>query len=119
MRQHAIKRAYPSAYIGWVVQKSFAGVLEYDPAIDEIILISIPSTSDPHAGKGAFVRAGRATFRTLKELRLKFWARPYDLVLDLHASFRSGLLGLANPGGRRIGTGLLQHRHNAGDLRLQ
>jgi lipopolysaccharide heptosyltransferase I len=100
---HALKRCYPFCFIGWVVQKGFLGILQSDPAIDEIIPISIPSTSDPHAARGAFIRAAWATLGTLRVLRRKFKADPYDLVLDLHASFRSGLLGLTNPSGLKIG----------------
>lgn len=100
---HAIKRCSPSSYVGWIVQRAFAGVLEPDPAVDEIIPISIPSTSDPHAGRGAVPRALAATMSTLRRLRRKFRRQPYQIVLDLHASFRSGLLALANPGGLRIG----------------
>jgi heptosyltransferase I len=100
---HALKRCYPSCFIGWIVQKGFQGILQSDPAIDEIIPISIPSTSDPHAPRGAFIRAASATITTLRMLRRRFKDRPYDIVLDLHASFRSGLLGLTNPGCLRIG----------------
>jgi heptosyltransferase I len=100
---HALKRKHPSCYIGWIVQKGFQGILQSDSAIDEIVPISIPSTSDPHAARGAFIRAASATLATLRVLRKRFKDRPYDLVLDLHASFRSGLLGLPNPDGLRIG----------------
>lgn len=100
---HALKRENPSCYIGWIIQSGFTGIIEADSAVDQIIPISIPSTSDPAAGRGAFFRATRATVATLMRLRKKFQASPYDLVLDLHASFRSGLLGLMNPGGTRIG----------------
>ena len=114
---HALKRNYPSCSIGWIVQKGFQAIIESDPAIDEIIPISIPSTSDPQAPRGAFISAASATMATLRNLRKRFKDRPYDLVLDLHASFRSGLLALANPGGLRIGfrdakelNTLFQHR---------
>ncbi len=102
---HAIKRTYPSCYIGWIVQKGFSAVLESDPAIDEIIPIFIPSTSDPLAPRGAFMRAAVATVQTVGLLRRLFREHPYDMVLDLHASFRSGLLGMTNPSGVRIGFG--------------
>jgi heptosyltransferase I len=85
------------------VQRGFSALLEPDSAIDEIIPIFIPSTSDPNARRGAIQSAAQATWKTLKDLRARFRAQPYDLVLDLHASFRSGLLALTNPGGRRIG----------------
>jgi heptosyltransferase I len=100
---HALKRENPTCYIGWIIQKGFVGIIEADPAVDEIIPVFIPSTSDPAAGRGAFLRATKATIATVMELRQKFAAAPYDLVLDLHASFRSGLLGRTNPGGLRIG----------------
>ncbi len=100
---HALKRTHPSCFVGWIVQQGFQGILQSDPAIDELIPISIPSTSDPHPARGAVIRATSATLATLRTLRKRFKDQPYDLVLDLHASFRSGLLGLTNPGGLRIG----------------
>ncbi len=100
---HAIKRHYPSCYLGWVVQDPLRAVIDNDPSIDEVIPISIPSTSDPNAGKGAFLKAFKATLTTIWELRREFRSNPYDVVLDLHASFRSGLLSLANPDGLRVG----------------
>ena len=114
---HAIKRCFPSCYIGWIIQEPFRAILESDPAVDEIIPISIPSTSEPGAGAWSVVRAATATVTTLRSLRTRFRDRPYDVVLDLHASFRSGLLGAANPNGVRIGFAdakelntLFQHR---------
>jgi heptosyltransferase-1 len=114
---HALKRHRPSCYIGWIVQKSLAAILEGDSAIDEIIPISIPSTSDPLAARGALARAAVATLRTLNQLHRRFRNNRFDLVLDLHASFRSGLMGTANPKGARIGFSdakelntLFQHR---------
>ena len=100
---HAIKRSHPSCHIGWIVQRGFAPILEADPSVDEIIPIFIPSTSDPLAPRGAFFRAASATVRTVGQLRDRFRKHPYDIILDLHASFRSGLLGITNPNGFRIG----------------
>ncbi len=100
---HAFKRCYPEVSIGWVVQKAFASIVERDPAVDDVFVIDIPSTSEPTAKKNALTKAVTATLRTLKDLRRVFSSNPYDLVLDLHASFRSGILALCNPGGVRIG----------------
>jgi len=100
---HAIKRRYPTSYIGWVVQKGLAGLLEPDPFIDEIITIDIPSTSEPSARTSAYIHAFSSTVRSLKILRRRFVARPYDLILDLHASFRSGLISIMNPKSFRLG----------------
>lgn len=100
---HAIKRLYPSCHIGWIIQKNLISLIEHDPAISEIIPISIPSTSEPGARAGSFLSAASATLRTLGTLGNLFSKNPYDWILDLHASFRSGLLGMMNPGGKRIG----------------
>lgn len=100
---HAIKRCYPSCHVGWIVQAAFQGILEHDPSIDEILPISIPSTSDPHAPRGSFVRALVATLKTVRDLRTVLKHARYDYVLDLHASFRSGLFAMSNPDGVRVG----------------
>lgn len=100
---HAIKRVYPAATIGWLIQAGLESFLESDPSIDEIIKISIPSTSDPHARRNVHFLAAVATMRELRRLRTKFAANHYDFVIDLHASFRSGLISRTNPHGIRYG----------------
>lgn len=100
---HALKRCFPGCHLGWIVQDAFAGLLERDPAIDTVYPIHISSTSDPRAGRLAYLQAFKETLATLQLLRRKLKRHPYDLILDLHASFRSGLLERTNPGGLRIG----------------
>ena len=100
---HALKRGLPDCRIGWVVERAFAPLLAADPAIDTVHAIHIPATSNPDAGRGVYWDAFRALLTTMRALRAACRAAPYDYVLDLQASFRSGLLSLANPGGRRIG----------------
>jgi lipopolysaccharide heptosyltransferase I len=99
---HAIRRCLPDSSLGWVVQDSFKELLERDQAIDAIYPISIASTSDPEARKSAYLRAFNDTIASLFYLRRNL-ARSYDIVLDLHASFRSALLGITAAGGQRIG----------------
>ncbi|RWX45993.1 heptosyltransferase-1 [Candidatus Electrothrix aarhusensis] len=94
---HAIKRCFPNCFIGWIAQQSFAPLLQADDSIDAVYPIQIPSTSDPQAGRWAFSKAFKATISTLQKLHREFQQKPYDLILDLHASFRSGLLGRTNP----------------------
>jgi lipopolysaccharide heptosyltransferase I len=100
---HALKRSWPDCRIGWIVQQHFAPLLAADKSIDRIHPVSIPSTSEPQAGRSAWLNALLATVRALKTLRAQLRQEPYDLILDLHASLRSGLLGRCNPGGLRIG----------------
>ncbi len=100
---HALKRCFPGCHLGWIVQDVFAGLLERDPAIDSVYPIHISSTSDPRAGRFAYLQAFKETLATLQLLRRGLKRHPSDLVLDLHASFRGGLLGRTNPGGLRVG----------------
>ncbi len=114
---HALKRCYPESWIGWIVQEAYASLVEGDPAVDAVYPVNIPSTSDPQAGRLAYLHALPALAQALFRLRRRLRREPCDLVLDLHASFRSGLFGLTNPGGIRIGFAdakelnpLFQHR---------
>ncbi|MGC8660509.1 MAG: glycosyltransferase family 9 protein, partial [Desulfomonilaceae bacterium] len=100
---HALKRRHADCYIGWVIQKNLTGLIEDDPAVDELIPIEIPSTSEPSATSVTYIRALTTTLKCLRSLRSKFVENPYDLVLDLHASFRSGLMAILNPRGFRLG----------------
>lgn len=100
---HAIKRVYPGSKIGWVIQSGLESLLSGDSALDEIIMIDIPSTSNPGAPKKAYLDAAVATFRQLGRLRQKFKSSGYDIVIDLHASFRSGLISLTCPKSVRYG----------------
>ncbi|HIP83746.1 MAG TPA: glycosyltransferase family 9 protein, partial [Desulfocapsa sulfexigens] len=83
--------------------QTFAPLLECDPAIDTVYPIHISSTSDPEAGRMAYLHAFKEMLGTLITLRSQFKQARYDLILDLHASFRSGFFGWTNPGGIRIG----------------
>jgi len=100
---HALKRCFPACSLGWIVQDTFTGLLECDPAIDVVYPIHISSTSEPGAGLSAYLLAFKETLKTFQRLHRRLKGSPYDFVLDLHASFRSGMLGKANPGGTRIG----------------
>lgn len=100
---HALKRCRSDQRIGWIVQQSYASLLECDSAIDVVYPIKIPSTSEPGAGKDRYFKALKATVQTMFYLKGMFRECPYEKVLDLHASFRSGLLGMTNPGGLKIG----------------
>lgn len=100
---HALKRCHPTCRIGWIAEQGYAPLLARDPAVERVHAIHIPSTSNPDSGKAAYVQALSATLRTLRQLRAVFRQESYDLILDFHASFRSALLALTNPGGLRLG----------------
>ena len=114
---HALKRCFPGCRLGWIVERGLETILERDRSIERIHPIHIPSTSEPGARWPVYCKALAATVGALKYLRSDFLLQPYDVILDLHASFRSGLFALMNPGGLRVGFGdarelntLFQHR---------
>jgi len=100
---HALKRRFPQCFIGWVAEQGYAPLVGQDDSVDRVHPMHIPSTSSPDSTWISYGGALVATARVLYELRRSFAAAPYDLILDLHASFRSGLMAMMNPGGLRIG----------------
>lgn len=100
---HALKRCFPTCGVGWIVEQGFAPLVAQDTAVDAVHPIHIPSTSNPDSGRLSYLQAFAATLSVLRKLRTVFHTSPYDLILDLHASFRSGLFSLMNPGGLRVG----------------
>jgi len=100
---HALKRRFPQCFIGWVTEQGYAPLVGQDDSVDRVHPMHIPSTSSPDSTWGSYGSALVASVRVLRDLRRAFAAAPYDLILDLHASFRSGLMAMMNPGGLRIG----------------
>ena len=100
---HALKRVFPSCTIGWVAQKHFSPLLMSDPAVDLVHAVDIPSTSEPGNNGMVWWQATTGLWRALRSLRQEFSREKYDIVLDLHASFRSGLFSIISNGKRRLG----------------
>ncbi|HEX4895071.1 MAG TPA: glycosyltransferase family 9 protein [Solimonas sp.] len=82
-----LRARWPRAHIAWLAQSGFAGILEGDPRLDEII----PVAKDALRSAGGLARLRR-------ELR----ARRFDLVLDAQGLLKSRLLARL-AGGHRIG----------------
>jgi ADP-heptose:LPS heptosyltransferase len=114
---HALKRCFPTCHIGWIAEQGFSSLIARDTAVDRVFPIHVPSTSSPGTGRLDYLRAFYAMVQVLRTLWHTLHEEPYDLILDLHASFRSGLFALMNPGGVRVGFAdarelntLFQHR---------
>jgi heptosyltransferase-1 len=91
----ALRRHYPEARIGWVVEEAMAPVLEGHPDLDELLTVRLR-----HWGKEPFRR------RTLGELR-QFLAAlgrfSPDVVLDLMGNHKAGVISALTGSDRRIG----------------
>ncbi|HWU68293.1 MAG TPA: glycosyltransferase family 9 protein, partial [Stenotrophobium sp.] len=84
----ALRRRYPQAYIGWLVQDNFAGILENDSRIDERIIFQRKMLRSPAA---------------LLQLRKRLKASRYEWVIDTQGLAKSRLLASLAPRAVRIG----------------
>jgi heptosyltransferase-1 len=82
---HGLRESFPSATIGWAVQRSFAPLLQGHPLIDNVHVLASKKL-------GPCVRLG-------SELR----AASYDVVLDAQGLFVSSLVSRLSNAPRRIG----------------
>jgi len=86
-----LRRAYPQAHIAWAVEPAAATLLDYHPALDEVLLYQ----------RSRGTRTFLPFLRTIREHR-------FDLVLDLQRHLKSGLVSLWSGAPVRIGF----HRSN-------
>ncbi len=80
----ALRKAYPDAYIGWVVKEVWQEVLTDNPLIDHLIILK--------KGASGIISAIREA-RSLK----------FDTVIDLQGLFRSGIITFLSGAEERIG----------------
>ena len=81
-----VRRAYPQAYIAWAVEPAAASLLDYHPALDNVILY--------HRNRGS--RAFLPFLQTIRD-------QHFDCVLDLQRHFKSGLVSWWSRAAVRIG----------------
>ncbi|MDP9349539.1 MAG: hypothetical protein M3P24_10435, partial [Gemmatimonadota bacterium] len=72
---HSLKHHSPDTHVTCVAQPGAAALLQGHPAVDEVLLF--------HRGRG---------WRGLLELRYALAERPFDLLLNLQAYFKSGVV---------------------------
>ena len=94
----ALRQFIPSAHISWVVGETAADILQDNPFIDEVVVWSREKW-ETHLRRG---RIGEA-LRMWQQLRTMLSARCYDVALDVHGLFLSGMVAAASGAPRRIG----------------
>ncbi|TFH66724.1 MAG: hypothetical protein E4G90_02085, partial [Gemmatimonadales bacterium] len=88
----ALRRAFPSVHLTWVLQPGPYSLVQGHPAVDEFVLF--------HRGKGgknaASLSSGiggiRSAAKTLRELASRKPEGRFDLLLDLQVYLKAGLL---------------------------
>ena len=76
---HALRVVYPNAQIDWVVEPKSAGVVEGHPDLDRVLTFSRPEKA--REALSAFTKL----CRDIRKSR-------YDIVIDFHGIFKSGIL---------------------------
>ena len=76
-----IKKKYTDIEIDWIVDKSFEGVLDFNPDIDKVHFINLK--------KAKFNKSLHLIFQELKRIR---GFGPYDLVIDLQGLVKSAFV---------------------------
>jgi lipopolysaccharide heptosyltransferase I len=89
----ALRNRFPNAHITWVVNQSYAALLEGHVDLDDIL------TFDRGAGKRSWLGGVRSLIQTLSAIR----RRRFDLVIDLQGLLRSGLMTWLSGSARRVG----------------
>jgi heptosyltransferase I len=75
---NALKRAWPSTHLTWILQPAAHRLVAQHPAVDEFILFQR--------------RRGLQAARSYRELRRVTRGRRFDLVLNLQVYFKAGLI---------------------------
>ena len=91
---HAIRQAYPEAFIAYLTEEKFAAILENNPHLDQIIATRL-NRKPFESRRLAFSRQIKL-IRQLRQLH-------FDLIIDLFGSFRSSLYAWLSGTEKRIG----------------
>src|SRR5437588_12663187 len=78
----ALRIRYPDAYIAWIVNRSYEGLLRGHPDLDAVLPF------DRGASQMGLFQAARSYGRFFRGLS----AEQFDLVIDLQGLLRSGLI---------------------------
>ena len=92
---NGLRQRYPDAYIAWLVNQAYAGLLEGHPQLDEVIPFDRQAFGSVWRG---VMHAGYL-IRFVKKIR----RGRFDLVIDLAGLFRSGLMAYASGSPVRLG----------------
>jgi len=76
-----IKQKYPNIQIDWIVEKAFAGVLEDNPDIDNILTVELK----------ALKKNKLAIFKEIKKIK-NYSKNNYDLVIDAQGLLKSAIV---------------------------
>jgi lipopolysaccharide heptosyltransferase I len=89
----ALRRAYPEAWLAWLVEKAGAGLLRGNPDLDELI------TVDTHAWRANWWTGLRHAWYVTRHLR----RASFDLCIDFQGLLKSGIFAYLSGAPQRLG----------------
>lgn len=102
----AFRRSYPEARLSWLVEPAAKGLLEHNPALDEVILW-------PRGHWQQLWRERRylTLWREIRRFTQALRARNFDLVVDVQGLMKSGIWARLSGAPQRIGLGSKEGSH--------
>lgn len=94
-----LRDKFPNAHITWLVEEMVMDLLENHPDLDEILLFPRRKIVKGLLNPLTLIPTIKEPFKFVKELRRK----KFDLVLDFHGIFKSGLLSFLSGAPKRVG----------------
>lgn len=92
---HALRRKFPNAYIGWVVEDKAADILINNPLLDKVYVLP----KKKWKAQGLTINTIREFVHFVKLIR----EEKFDIAIDLQELFKSGLMTFLSGAKRRIG----------------
>lgn len=89
----ALRRAYPEAWLAWLVERAGANLLRGNPDLDELI------TVDTHSWRANWCVGLRHMWYVTRHLR----RASFDLCIDFQGLFKSALFAYSSGAPRRLG----------------
>lgn len=99
----ALKTAWPNCHITWLVGQVPSDLLGSNPYIDELYIWPRERWEN-HMRRGQFKKA----WQLWRSLQCDLQSRNFDVTLDIHGLFLSGMIATASKAPRRIGMGNTQ-----------
>jgi len=94
-----LKRHFPNSFIGWVAEESSYDILAAQPTIDEVFLFPKNSLRSKLTSLRHFNAGAREFLSFIRDIR----SRRFDLAIDFHGLFKSGIISLLSGAPERVG----------------
>lgn len=94
-----IRKNYPGSYIGWVVEEPARDILEAHPDIDELFIFPKKSI----VKKLKSIKNSGEALKDFSGFMKKIREKKFDMVIDFHGLFKSGIISYLSGAPERIG----------------